>query len=311
VRHPTFARDGIMFGTERLSGLPIQWFVADPGRHIMEIWRKSGSSMPDSGRRLGASAFTNGPFSDYGSGHLLRASVSLLADFVPPPILRRNDTGSRPWDRPDSPESTLRSAWQAANVYHYQATTPIGFVVGEASGVTETRVARPRLHYFGRWGGHTFEDYEIAQGDPFGLSEAVGGLFRGVADYRPYMLDRFLRVGFWGLAPLKGDPVLDRVGMAAALDEYAGSGHDCRGVVVFAGGWANTLRLTQMLASIRVKNAVQIDGSDSLLLGRGNQLILGGLMPPWKQILQRWGIQLRAHTDGATTFRTAPCAGGI
>jgi len=306
LRHPTFALDGIMFGTDHLRALPIRWLVVDPGRHVMEVWRKATPSFPDSGRLLGASAFTNGPFSNYGSGSFLGASVSLLGDFVPAAMRRKEATRPQPWQRNEPRVDGVASTWMASNVYHYQATTPLGFVIGTASGIVETKVQRPRLHYFGRWGGHAFADYEIAQGDPFGLSEAVGGLYRGVTDYQPYMVDRFMRVGFWGLAPLKKDPILHEADVDDALDSYARSGHGCEGVIVFVGGWANTLRLTQLLAAIRVKDAVQIDGSDSLLLGRGTQLLLGSLMPPWKRLLQCWGIQFRTNSGDPDLVPASP-----
>lgn len=288
VEHGSFQRDGILFGTESLSQLRLRWLVADPARHTMEVWHKSVPSLPQAATALGASAFTNGPFSDYGSGHFLGASARLAGDLF---SLRRRVPS--PADGADHSPSPMR-----ASLFHYQATTPLGFVIGTASGIAETKVPRPRLHYFGRWQGRDFADYEIAQGDPFGLTEAVGGLFRGVQDYRPFLLDRFMRVGFWGLAPVDGDPVLARAGMPAALRAYTGPGRTCPGLLVFVAGWANTLRLTELLAAIRVKDAVQIDGSDSLLLGQANRLIMGSLMPPWKRLLQCWGMQLRATSLG-------------
>jgi hypothetical protein len=233
LRHPRFARDGVLFGLERISGLPIRWVVLDPGRHSMEVWQKSEPSLPNAARRLGATAFTNGPFSNYGSGHFVGATSRLLAEAAGP--IRRG-TGS---------------TWNEAKIFHYQATTPLGFVVSTSSGISETKVPRPRLHYIGRLKGREFEDYEIGQGDPYGYEEAIGGLFRGVTDYRPFLLDRFMRVGFWGLAPFDGDPALKSAGLTSALDAYVGSGHACDGVIVFVGGWANTLRLTELLASIR------------------------------------------------------------
>jgi hypothetical protein len=293
LQHPEFGRNGILFGTERVGRAPIRWVVIDPGRHSMEVWRKSGRSLTDSARLLGASVITNGPFSNYGSGHLLGASARLIGDVAGPAFHHRG--AARQGTPVGTEPAGLRARWEAANVFHYQATAPLGFVVGNASGISETSVPRPRLHYFGRWEGCAFEDYEIAQGDPYGPTEAVGGLFRGVMDYQPFLLNRFMRIGFWGLAPLPGDRILEGAGVESALEAYARRGHACRGVIVFAAGWANTRRLTQRLASIRVKDAVQIDGSDSLLLGRGDTLVLGALMPPWKQVLQCWGIQFRAR----------------
>ena len=63
------------------------------------------------------------------------------------------------------------------------------------------------MHYFGRRAGTAFGDYEIGRGDPDGMTEAVGGLFRPLTDYQPYSGDRVMRTGYWGLAPLVDNPI--------------------------------------------------------------------------------------------------------
>ncbi len=122
-------------------------------------------------------------------------------------------------------------------------------MIGEREGIHETSVDRPRVSYFGRGAGTEFADYRIARGNPDGMNEAVGGLFRPIADDEPYTGDRVIRTGYWGLAPL--------------------------------------------LAAVGVRDAVQVDGGDSLLFGRSTDVIVGGLMPEWKRMLQVWGVQFQ------------------
>ena len=65
---------------------------------------------------------------------------------------------------------------------------------------------------------------------------------------------------------------------------------------MFAAGRANTGRLAALLASVGVRDAVQVDGGDSLLLGFGRTVVVGRWMPVWKRVLQVWGVQFRAES---------------
>jgi len=251
VVHPGFARDGLLFGTERGR---LHWTVVDPERYVLSVWRKTCESYVEAARALDAAVYSNGPFANYADGSLRRTSFYLLRDVMA-------EAARAPLD--------LTSAWRRQKLRHLAATAPLGHVIGEDAGVHETGVDRPRLHYFGRRSGTSFADYVIGRGDPAGLSEAVGGLMRPVADFRPYSVSRWIRSGFWGLAPLHG-------------------------LVVVVAGFSNTRRLAERLASIGVKDAVQIDGSNSLLFGGGGRLRIGARMPERKRLLQTWGIQFRA-----------------
>lgn len=263
-----------MFGRERAAIGRFHWVVVDPRHHTMYVWRKTVSSFPVAARALGASVFTSGPFSNHGGGSPVKATVKIGRD------LARAVTEPR----------TLPTATRAVLVRQYQARVPLGHVIGEHEGIRETSVDRPRVHYFGRRAGSAFSDYEIGQGNPDGMTEAIGGLFRPLTDYRPYSGDRLIRTGYWGLAPLVDNPIA----RGAALDRAIAQG--CDGLVVFVAGRANTRQLAAFLASAGVKDAVQIDGGDSLLLGRGTDLILGKFMPEWKRMLQVWGVQFQRRT---------------
>jgi hypothetical protein len=66
------------------------------------------------------------------------------------------------------------------------------------------------------------------------------------------------------------------------------------GLVVFVAGRADTRQLASLLGSVGVKDAVQVDGGDSLLLGHDDEVVVvGKLMLPWKRLLQVWGVVFR------------------
>jgi len=269
--HPSFGRDGLLFGSERLSIGRLHWVVVDPRRHTMYVWRKTVPSFPVAARTLGASVFTSGPFTNHAGGAPVKATVKVGLDVV----------------RAVRAPRTVPAETRAALTRHYQARVPLGHVIGEREGIRETTVDRPRVSYFGRRAGTEFGDYEIGRGNPEGLVEAVGGLFRPLTDYEPYSGDRVFRTGYWGLAPLADSPVVRGPAVAAAIDD------GCAGLAVFVAGRANTRRLAALLAAVGVKDAVQVDGGDSLLLGHATDVIVGGWMPEWKRMLQVWGVQFQ------------------
>lgn len=240
----------------------------------MYVWRKTVPSFPAAARTLGASVFTSGPFSDHAGGSPVKATVKVGLDVV----------------RAATEPRTIGTATRDSLVRRYQARVPLGHVIGTHEGIRETSVDRPRVHYFGRRAGTAFGDYEIGRGDPDGMTEAVGGLFRSVTDYQPYSGDRVMRTGYWGLAPLVDNPIARGPVVERAIDE------GCEGLVVFAAGRANTGQLAALLASAGVRDAVQIDGGDSLLLGRGTDVLVGRPMPEWKRMLQVWGVQFQRRT---------------
>jgi hypothetical protein len=291
LRHDEFVRTGMLSGRESTRAMRLHWSVIDPHRHVMSVWRKTSPSLTGSATNLGASVFTNGPFSDYRHPGLRRTLAHFGADAGRLGLRTIAHPGQ--WDR-------FHDQLVASEVRHFQAVAPLGFVLGARGGICETRVSRPRVHWFGRRSGHDFDSYQIGPGDPAGIEEGVGGLFRAVRDYTPYSVNQYIRVGYWALAPLTEDPELRRHGVAAALDQYAdrsSGGAVARtppaGLVLVVAGWANTQRLTHLLSAVRVRDAAQFDGGDSLLLGYGNSITVGRLMPPWKQVLQCWGIQFQ------------------
>lgn len=278
LSHRDLQHDGVAFGRAVRRGLRVHWAVVDPSRHELFTWRKHSPSFVEAARALEASVVTNGPFTNYAGGDLLRSTVKLALD-----------TGSLAVSSP----SRTRQTFHAAAQRRYEARAPLGFVLGRRESIRETTISRPRLHYFGRRDGTGFEHYEIAQGDPnCKMTEAVGGLFRCVTHYRNYTVRQHIRVGYWGLAPLDDNAVVPRSTLAPGRERYAAASPtgDPSGLLVFIGGWGGTQQLSSLLAAIGVSDAVQIDGGDSLLLRDATRLHVGAHMPRWKRLLQCWGL---------------------
>ena len=80
--HPSFARDGLLFGSEPGKWGRLHWVVLDPRRHTMFAWRKTVPSYPEAARRLGASVFTSGPFTNHAGGSPVKATVKIGLDVV-------------------------------------------------------------------------------------------------------------------------------------------------------------------------------------------------------------------------------------
>ena len=319
LRNDRFTKVGILFGEERFGLTRLRWAVIDPRRHVMFTWRKASTSFVASARALDASLFTNGPFMDYPHGSFARSLREFGSDTTRTVLAHR----LRLRGNNHKATSPLWEKVKTAQVRHLQATAPLGFVIGRRERISETRVSRPRLQWFGRGPGIGFHSYRIGRGDPVGVDEAVGGLFCAVRDYLPDTVDQFARVGYWALAPLSGDRALECSGVQEAADEYDSrcgwteeeTGR-CVGLVLLITGWSSTQRLAELMCEIRVKDAVQFDGGDSLMLGAQGSLMIGSGMSPWKRSLQCWGIQFlpsrgglvpsAAHSDGGLARSESP-----
>jgi hypothetical protein len=118
--------------------------------------------------------FTNGPFIQYKANTYL-AHIGYYAQGV---VTSPGITSTA-----DVTEKRTKQAWDKAGLDWFGGG-PVGTVTGSARGVSITKSAA-HLGYFGRGAGTDFASYKIGQGDPAGLSEAIGGLFSpGVADYK-------------------------------------------------------------------------------------------------------------------------------
>jgi len=270
----------------------VHWAVVDPRRHTLDVWQKTGDSYTDAGRELGASLFTNGPFGSYPGGSRYRSTVGAATAFL--------RTGLKEALSPGPAEPAL---WLRCARRFYSGESPDGHVISSSRAIVETRNSRPRLLFFGREGGRWFEHYRIGQGDPPLEGSFVGGLFRATRDYQACPADRddVVGNGIWGLAPLDGaDRHMIPSGIKESLEAYndATSGQPvppCTGVIVVLCCWGQVAAAAEMLVRARVRDAVRIDGNNSLLFGHGRTVVVGERMPLRKQLLQSWGLGFWAH----------------
>jgi hypothetical protein len=150
------------------------------------------------------------------------------------------------------------------------------------------------LGYFGRGQGTDFSSYQIGIGNPpAGLAEASGGL------YLPTIQNYVVKPDshgsnqwfYWGLAPIKVE-VPDEVGLKDALARYvmAGAAKAPDGLIIgllYNGAGGDKV---QHLADVGVRDAVKLDGSDSVMLGHESTLEYGADMTEYKSVWMKWGF---------------------
>jgi hypothetical protein len=132
------------------------------------------------------------------------------------------------------------------------------------------------------------------------IEEVIGGLFRAVDAYRPadHVADQIVGFGLWGLAPVVNDRTLDEAGIGAAIDDlHLREGREelelppLTGVLVCAFWWGLISTLIDLFVAARIKDAVRVDGNSSILLGRGDKILVNETMIEPKRYYNRWGYQ--------------------
>ena len=296
LRDSEFQKHGILFGInaggaprEMLHGM-VPWAVIDPRKHILYVWQKKDLYFPDSGVKLGSSVFTNGSFNVYKGGNTKpqKAAAWLMVNVFAP--VANGFFGV----------FGLKANVVAGVKYSlYVSDESEGFIIGNREGISEKKPqeSRPTQHHFGRKQGRYFEDYDIAVGDPPNVSEWIGGLFRTLNNYQFAEPEQFNTFGIWGLAPLDvSDPEI-----RSAVEEYMRNEPrtdgpplpKCTGLLI-AAFWSGSLKdFATILANDRVMDAARIDGSDSIVMGRGNGLVFDGETEK-KKMYNRWGFQCQA-----------------
>ena len=93
------------------------------------------------------------------------------------------------------------------------------------------------------------------------------------------------------MAPLAADDARFKdTGLAEALASYSGarSGKPVPGLLI--GVYYHTNSRAQLLVDIGVKDAVKLDGSDSVLFGHGSTVLVGDSMFEGKRVSHSWGF---------------------
>jgi len=292
-----FREKGVLFGEEPTIARDCKWVVVDPNRHKLRVWEKPTpmSDFVTAGQALRASVFTNGPMVHArtdGNKYLLgakyygKATVNYLWWRLP-----RGPIGQMPWDTAKAINEASSKA--ADDVFE---GPPYGDVFSFSNQI-DARVPQNlqdvNLGHFGRGLGTDFDSYTVGSGNPVGLAEASGGL------YPPAILNYVVTPDthgsnqwfYWGLAPLKPTGT-DEVGLKNALAAYAsiGSPRPLNGLIIglfYHGGRGDVV---QHLADVSVRDAVKLDGSDSVLLGHDSTIEWGDGMTAYKRIWMRWGF---------------------
>ena len=323
LKDASFQANGILFGKESVvpgSAIMMNWCVVDPRRHTMTIWEKKTPYFDDDAKKLGASVVTNGSFNEYRGGSKVISTIKVGGttgiEFIKATwafyyrrFLKPRTRFSWPFDPSLKPKQVIKEisgigartarAYQQAAIKYWTGSRGVGHIIGKAQGISEKVISRPTQHFFGRKTGRNFSSYLISQGDPAGVDEAIGGLFRTVKNYQPVdPNDTTNQWGFWGLAPMTStDAALKEAGIDDALEEYhtkepkPGELPACDGLIITVFTLGKVLK--QELVNIRVKDAVRVDGASSVLMGKGATLLVGNSMIDPKRLLQKWGFQFQ------------------
>ena len=171
---------------------------------------------------------------------------------------------------------------------------PCGYVLGNNGTI---RIERPAAHlaYFGRRLGTDFASYGIGMGDPVGYVEAIGALQLAVKDYEATAVElnsNHNQWFYWGLIPFSGEGtrLASQADLKPALAAYAGAGGGKIPEGLIIGLYYHTNSHIQLLIDIGARDVARLDGSDSVMFGRGSDLLVGDSMHATKRIAQGWGF---------------------
>ena len=174
------------------------------------------------------------------------------------------------------------------------AATPCGYVIGTKGSIMWNTSAK-HLAHFGRKAGTDFASYQVGDGDPTGLSEAIGALIRAINEYKVLPDESAINCNqyfYWGLAPLQPDAAhFKNSGLGDALTQYAKAGNrpNAPAGLIF-GLFYQAASQATLMVQIGVKDAVRLDGSDSVIFGHHKTLLWGDSMFQYKRISQGWGF---------------------
>lgn len=311
-----FKRKGLLTKSEGR----ISWAVLDPRRHVMTIWKKDRKDFVEAALTRNASAITNAPFLKYQKdrnkyqawlGYQVQSTLFKIGFGISKrlPGIDRNtkqviDIAGKMVD-------------DALQQKYFSSQKSEGFIFGTSESIkhNDKDESRPKASYFGRNQGRLFSDYTIKRGDAPEITEVIGGLFQSVENYSTVDNGTASQVGAWGLAPISGTTpqcdLLKEAGLEGALAGYEetakspgpdgvsfGTGvkdsDACTGLIValFGGGSPNGFANT--LSKVLVKEAVRVDGNDSILLASGGTALRGGSMPYYKKTYNKYGYQFKA-----------------
>lgn len=300
INDPVFRSTGVLYATEPGGAWGLHWVVIDPRRHQLFTWKKNQVDFVAAAAALGASVVTNGPFFSYQGGTkywaTFRVSVRSIFELNAALVLNLVSPGL----------GGLKTATTLSNINNsminnYSADFPVGHIHG-AWG-SETSHGAPAGYYFGRFNGRQFRHYAIGRGDPPANPEVIGGLPAAVLNYTPVTTVALTNQhGFWGLAPIDPtDTIWQQHGLQLPMQQALDSLHQYEnteekelpaldGLLVTAFQSITPAAMAAMLAGVLVKDAVQLDGADSVLLGTWGTIHVGNSMVTPKRYGNTWGF---------------------
>lgn len=311
-----FKQNGFIYGQESGGPIGLHWVVIDPRKLKLQAWEKDTLDYKVSALQRQAPVVTNGPFFMYktsnpywGSLKVLGAGLAgwakgVVINAVPFFLSPLGTVLGWSFDVIDPPWEQSSNSIQESLIHNFSAKDPVGNVISSANAVNETNISSPNGYHFGRNNGTTMSSYQITQGDPPTIGEWIGGLLSVINNWstqQPSNLEN--KHGYWGLATLNpSDPVWlgdAKAELERALEEltvFDGSNgsqatDNLSGVLITLFQYSSPASTSALMVSANVKEAVQIDGSDSILLAVNGKLILGDSMHINKVYGNKWGFE--------------------
>jgi hypothetical protein len=295
IQSKDFDGDGYASG----SADGFAWFVIDPRRHPMGVWKRSdgrAAAYARAAQNLNAVVFTNGPMMGkrHGPFWKLERRTALLEFFFWPILagalagLVRRVLGNSVGLLSIAVLAGIGLSWNRV----FAHWLPCGTVHSTSAHLEDRRNFDNegcRHVWFGRTGTE-FATYAIGDGDlPAGTVEGAGGLIPLVRQFRPVSSEptnadyhpEFARlhhkrgVAAWGLAPLSDT-----------------SGDEDGVIVVAASREASAHEAAMWLSSIGIRDAVATDQRAMIMLGSRREFVIG---PPQlhRQAMQDYGLFCR------------------
>ncbi|NML43305.1 DUF456 domain-containing protein [Ramlibacter sp. G-1-2-2] len=214
--------------------------------------------------------------------------------------------------------------YEAAKEAVFKDWVPFGRVHGTTHSVDDVGRGFGGLVYLGRTGS-TLDTYAVGDGNPPQMLEVIGGTIpivrhffptsatKGAANYYESFESLSQRAGLvaWGIVPIDVDPagvevprssdgtpaniservMLKRADFGDADLSVPGSNEAFQGVLVCVGNAGTAFMATAgaTLAHIGTRDAVALDGSDSVMMGDYAEMMLRE-PPAAKQLIQKYGF---------------------
>lgn len=320
-----FKSKGVLHGE---VGKGCRWSVIDPRRHKMQIWQKRSACYVEAARNLNATVVTNGPFFNYAvptsnsptvdwiNANWMKFKALVAVDWMIDPVTSNVASGyvkgkavqhevakqlpsglarqmmlPGPTDIMVGQLLALSAEKRKEILKPFNQSQPTGMVLG--ANVVNRYRSTPNGWHFGR-SGDAFSEYKIGKGDP-AMREALGGLVMSVDDYKPITGVPPNLYCWWGLVPFNTkSKIYKNTTMKKAIHEYEKkmslqeAVDRSSGVLFCLCNDGASLDVT--MARLGVRYAVRLDGSDSVVYGRGKKLFRGDDMCVYKKIAQKYGI---------------------